>query len=107
MEKTNTLYIKCSEEEAAAIRAAAKKQQRTIHSYLRVIVLATLGKRGGNDPLTNPGLCIPYEERRVTHFPVGAQDYLVIPVKRDNPNSTVWQALPETGIKIVTKRAIA
>ena len=48
MAKTTTFYIKCSAKEAAAIRAAAKDQQRTIHSYLRVVAMADLMKKYPN-----------------------------------------------------------
>ena len=48
MAKTTTFYIKCSAEEAAAIRAAAKKELRTIHNWLRVVVLADAMKEEGS-----------------------------------------------------------
>jgi hypothetical protein len=99
MPKTTTFYIKCSVEETAAIRAAAKKEQRTIHNWLR---MATLGKSEGTYPLKSPGLCVPYENLSVAHFTVGEQDYLTIPVERIGPNPSIWQAKPETGIKIIT-----
>jgi hypothetical protein len=37
--KTTTYYIKCSEQEAEAIRSAAKRQQRTVHNWMRMIVV--------------------------------------------------------------------
>ena len=46
MAKATTFYIKCSEEEAAAIRSAAKKRQRTIHNYLRTLVLLPIANMG-------------------------------------------------------------
>jgi hypothetical protein len=45
MVKTTTFYIKCSAEEAAAIRASAKGQQRTIHNWLKVVVMAATMKK--------------------------------------------------------------
>ena len=50
--KTTTFYIKCSTKEAAAIRAVAKKEQRTIHNWLRVVVFADVMK-------TDPNLLYP------------------------------------------------
>lgn len=48
---------------------------------------------------------IPTVKRyEVTEFFVGGQAYLTIPVERANPNSTIWQAKPETGLKIITER---
>jgi len=44
MPKTTTFYIKCSAEEAAAIRAVAKGQQRTVHNYLRFIAITDILK---------------------------------------------------------------
>ena len=99
MPKTTTFYIKCSAEEAAAIRVAAKRQQRTIHSYLRMTVL---DKNEEMNPFSGPGFCIPYKSLGFAHFTVGEQDYLTVPVERIGPGPSIWQAKPETGIKIVT-----
>jgi len=39
MAKTTTFYIKCADQEAESIRSAAKEQQRTVHNWLRYVVL--------------------------------------------------------------------
>jgi hypothetical protein len=48
MTDTTTFYIKCSTKEAMAIRAMAKKQQRTIHNWLRVTVFSEVMKESPN-----------------------------------------------------------
>jgi hypothetical protein len=155
--KTTTLYIKCSAEEAAAIRTAAKMEQRTVHNWLRMVVLnpakdaegmkkgdplpeldiplTDIGKLSASDLLAIDGpkfitnrsgvgggatlaVVISHDKwlmlnhhiptvkrREVTEFFVGDQTYLTIPVKRIGLGPSIWQAEPETGIKIITTSA--
>jgi hypothetical protein len=84
--KTTTFYIKCNGEEAAAIRMAAKHRQRTIHNWLRMVVLFK-DERLELDP-HKPKL-----------FFVEGQEYLTIPVIRVASN--VLQPTPEAGLDIV------
>jgi len=89
MPKTTTFYIKCSEEEAATIRAAAKMRQRTVHNWLRMVVLFK-DERLELDP------------HKAKVFFAGDQEYIVIPVTRVGSN--VLRPTLETGLEIIMVR---
>jgi hypothetical protein len=89
MTKVTTFYIKCSEEEAAAIRTAAKKRQRTIHNWLRMVVLFK-DERLELDPC------------KAKVFFAAGQEYITIPVTRVGSN--VLRPTPETGLEIIMIR---